>query len=165
MLLDPINFKPYICFVFQNLSIYHTYIYSIGPTPKSVEYRVFRRFTKLPELPRQFSPDMSGLWPGHMRLAGHVRFLERTCPGLRFPRYIRGPLPLGTLASLITSSSNLLRRPSSLKPILVLLHRVPSVPRGFDFPTLCDLQILVEFLYPIMVSSRFLRSSLIYPNA
>jgi hypothetical protein len=38
----------------------HTYIYSIGPTPKSVEYQFFGQFPKFPELPRQFSPDMSG---------------------------------------------------------------------------------------------------------
>jgi hypothetical protein len=42
MLYDSNAFKPYICFDFHNLSMYHIhidiYIYSIGPTPNSVEY-------------------------------------------------------------------------------------------------------------------------------
>jgi hypothetical protein len=71
MLSDSNGFNPYIFFVFNNLSMYHThthvhtYIYSIGPTPKSVEYRFFGQFLMFPELLRQFLPDMSGLWPGH----------------------------------------------------------------------------------------------------
>jgi hypothetical protein len=66
----------------------YTYIYSIGATPKSIEYQIFGQF---PELPGQFSPDISDLWPGHIRLAGHVWLLAWTCPGLRFPAYLRGP--------------------------------------------------------------------------
>jgi hypothetical protein len=93
---------------------------------------------------------MSGLWTEHIRLPA------QTCPGIGFPGYIRGPLPLRTLASLITSSSNLLRCPSALKAILGLLHRIPSVSRGFDSPTLRDLQTLVGFLSP-KVFSRFLQ--------
>jgi hypothetical protein len=65
MLYDSNGFKPYICFEFHNLSMYHThthiYIYSIGPMPKSIEYRVFGQFLKFLELSRQFSADMSGL--------------------------------------------------------------------------------------------------------
>jgi hypothetical protein len=57
----------------------HTYIYSIGHMPKSIEYRVFGWFLKFPELPRQFSPDMSDLWFGHIQLAGHVWLLAHTC--------------------------------------------------------------------------------------
>jgi hypothetical protein len=53
----------------------HTYIYSIGPTTKFVEYQFFEQFL---QLPRQFSLDMSGLWTKHIRLAGHVRLLART---------------------------------------------------------------------------------------
>jgi hypothetical protein len=68
----------------------HTYIYSIGPMPKSVEYHFFGQFLKFLELPRQFSPDMPGLYSGHIRLAGHVRLQARTCPGLSFPAYIMG---------------------------------------------------------------------------
>jgi hypothetical protein len=42
MLYDSNAFKAiYICFVFQDLSMCHTYIYSIGPTPKFVEYHLF----------------------------------------------------------------------------------------------------------------------------
>jgi hypothetical protein len=37
----------------------HTYIYSIGPMPKSDEYQFFEQFLKFLELPRWFSPDMS----------------------------------------------------------------------------------------------------------
>jgi hypothetical protein len=68
----------------------HTYIYSVGPTPKSVEYHLFGQFLKFTELLRQFLPDMSGLWPGHIQLAGHVWLRAQTCPGIRFPVYIRG---------------------------------------------------------------------------
>jgi hypothetical protein len=81
----------YICFIFQNLSMCHTYIYSIGPTPKSVKYQIFGQFLKFLELQRQFSLDMSDLWPEHIWLAGHVRLLARTSLGLRFqPIYIYG---------------------------------------------------------------------------
>jgi hypothetical protein len=79
---NPIYTKIYPCFmiqmvsshiyIFQNLSMCHTYIYSISPTLKSVEYQFFGQFLKFLELSRQFSPDMSGLWPGHIRLAEHV---------------------------------------------------------------------------------------------
>jgi hypothetical protein len=44
----------------------HTYIYSIGPTSKSVEYHLFRQFSKFLKLLRQFLPDMSGSRPGHV---------------------------------------------------------------------------------------------------
>jgi hypothetical protein len=87
MLYDSNGFKPYIFFLCQNLSMCHTYIYYIGHMPKSVEYHLFGQFS---ELLRQFLPDMSGLWPGHIRLAGHVRLRARTCSGLGFPTYIRG---------------------------------------------------------------------------
>jgi hypothetical protein len=62
----------------------HIYKYCIGPTPKSVEYHLFRQFLKFTELPRQFLPDMSDLWTGHVRLR------SRTCPGIGVPVYIRG---------------------------------------------------------------------------
>jgi hypothetical protein len=66
----------YIIFVFQILSMCHTHIYSIysiGSTPKSIEYQFFGLFLKFSELSSQFSPNMSGLCPGHIQLAGHVR--------------------------------------------------------------------------------------------
>jgi hypothetical protein len=78
---DSNGFKPYIYFfVFQNLSMCHThthiyiyiYIYYIGPMPKSVDYQFFGQFLKFLELSRQFSPDMSDLFPGHIQLAAHV---------------------------------------------------------------------------------------------
>jgi hypothetical protein len=89
---------------------------------------------------------MSGLWPGHIWLPARI------CPGIGFLGYIRGPLPLRTLASLTTSSSNLLWCPSALKAILGLLHRIPLVSTGFGSPTLRDLQTLVGFLSPKVFS-------------
>jgi hypothetical protein len=38
----------------------HIYKYSIGPTPKSVEYHLFGQFSKFTEPLRQFLPDISG---------------------------------------------------------------------------------------------------------
>jgi hypothetical protein len=66
------GFKPYIYVLFFKTCPYATHIYSIGPTPKSVEYQFFGQFLKFSELLRQFSPNMSDLWTGHIRLAGHV---------------------------------------------------------------------------------------------
>jgi hypothetical protein len=94
--------------------MFHTYIYSIGPMPKSVEYHFFGQSLKFLELPRQFSPDMSDLWPEHIRLARHVRLRAWTCPGLRFPAYIRGlSAPLRTLG-LFSLPLHLLRQPRAL---------------------------------------------------
>jgi hypothetical protein len=93
-------------FVFQNLSMCHTYIYSIGSTPKSIEYQFFRQFMKVPKLPRQFSLDMFGLWTGNIQLAGHVLFLAWTCPGLGLPAYTRAlRTPLRTLGLFFFSST------------------------------------------------------------
>jgi hypothetical protein len=58
--------------------------------PKSVEYQFFGQFLKFLELARQFSPNMSDLWPRHIQIARHVRLRARTCLGLGFPAYIRG---------------------------------------------------------------------------
>jgi hypothetical protein len=104
---------------------------------------------------------MSGPWPGHIRLVGHARLLARTCLGIGFPGYIRGPLPLRTLDSLITSSSNLLQRPTALKAILGHLHQIPSVSKVINSPTLHDLQTLVGFLSS-KIFSRFLQDFFIH---
>jgi hypothetical protein len=79
--------------------------------------------------------------------------ISRTCSalssdmsGYRVLRVYKGPLPLRTLASLYLPPLNLLRCPSALKAILVLLHRTPLVSRRFDSPTLRDLRTLVGFL-------------------
>jgi hypothetical protein len=82
----------YIFFCFSKLvhvSYTHTYTHYIGPTPKSMEYQ-FRTVSEVSGIAEQFSPDMSGLFLGHIWLVGHVRLLARTCPGLRVPAYIRG---------------------------------------------------------------------------
>jgi hypothetical protein len=47
----------------------HIYKYCIGPMPKSVEYHLFKQFLKFTELSRQFLPDMSDLWTGHVRVS------------------------------------------------------------------------------------------------
>jgi hypothetical protein len=110
MLCDSNGFKPHIYFLFfKNCPCAtHIYIYSIGPTPKSVEYHLFGQFLK-------FLLDMSGLWTGHIRLAGHVRPWERTCPGLRFPAYIRGlSAPLRTLGLFFSSTPSLAAAKGSL---------------------------------------------------
>jgi hypothetical protein len=41
---------------------------TIGPTPKSFDYRLFRQFPNFLELPRQFEPDMS-----ESRVLGYIR--------------------------------------------------------------------------------------------
>jgi hypothetical protein len=97
------------------LSMCHThiyiYIYSIGPTPKSVEYQFFGMF---PELSRQFSLDMSGLLPRHIWLDGHVWLWAQTCLGLGFLAYIRGlSAPLKTLG-LFSLPHHHLRQPRAL---------------------------------------------------
>jgi hypothetical protein len=55
----------------------HTYIYSIGPTPKSVEYQFFWAVFVVSETAKEV-------------FIGHVWLRDRTCPGLEFPAYIRG---------------------------------------------------------------------------
>jgi hypothetical protein len=76
----------YICFS-KLVHVPHIYIYSIGHMPKFVEYQIFEKF---PELPSQFSPNMSSLWPGHIQIGRHVWLRARTCLGLGLPTYIRG---------------------------------------------------------------------------
>jgi hypothetical protein len=97
----------------------HTYTYSIGPMPKS--------------------------GPG----AGYVRAIGWTCPGLRFqPIYIRGlstPLNLNLAKPLSSLSCG---GQGSPKAIWDLLHRIPSVSRGFDSPSPQDLQTLSSSLSP-----------------
>jgi hypothetical protein len=135
---NPIYAKFYPCFMIQMVSshIYiffcfsklvhvpHTYIYFIGPTSKSVEYQIFEQFSKFLELSRQFSPDMSGLWPGHIRLAEHVGLWAWTCLGLRFAANIRGlSAPLRTLGQGLSSrfwvfSTESLRFLRDLTPLL-----------------------------------------------
>jgi hypothetical protein len=41
---------------------------TIGPTPKSFDYRLFEQFLNFLELPRQFEPDMSG-----SQVLGYIR--------------------------------------------------------------------------------------------
>jgi hypothetical protein len=115
MLYDSNAFKPYIYVLFfQNLFMCHTYIYSIGPTPKSIEYHLVGRFLKFLELPRQFLLDMSDQWTGHIRLAGHVRLRARTYSGIGFLVYIRGlSAPLRTLTHFSPPHDHL-RRPMVL---------------------------------------------------
>jgi hypothetical protein len=88
----------YIFLVFQNLSLCHTYIL-YWRYAKIRGISIFWQFLKFLELSRQFSQDVSGLFPRHIRLAEHVRLRARTCPSLSFPAYIRGlSAPLRTLS-------------------------------------------------------------------
>jgi hypothetical protein len=40
MLFDSFDFKPYVCFDFQNMSIYDIYMYYYWPYAISVDYRI-----------------------------------------------------------------------------------------------------------------------------
>jgi hypothetical protein len=71
---------------FQGIYIHIFY----SPYTKICWISIFRQFLKFLKLLRQLSPDMSSIWSGHIRPAAHVRLRARTCPGLRFPAYIRG---------------------------------------------------------------------------
>jgi hypothetical protein len=115
ILYDSNGFKPYIFFCFSKLvQVPHTHTHIYWPYAKICGISIFGQFPKFSELPRQFSSDMSGLFLGHIRLARHVRLLARTCPGLRFPAYIRGQsAPLRTL-SVFSLPHHHLRRPRAL---------------------------------------------------
>jgi hypothetical protein len=93
MLYDSNGFNPYIYVLFFKTCPCTTHIYSIGPTLKSIEYQFFEQFPKFLKLPRQFSSDMSDLWPGHIRLAGQVWVSG-------FSLYKGAPYPLRTLGAL-----------------------------------------------------------------
>jgi hypothetical protein len=114
-------------FVFQNLSMCHTYIFSIGPMPKSIEY--------------QFLGSSEVFGTAKVVFTGHVRLLARTSLGLGFqPIYIRG-LSTPSNPNLTKPLSSLSRGgQGSPKAIWGLLHRIPSVSRGFDSPSPQDLQ-------------------------
>jgi hypothetical protein len=72
MLYDSNGLKTYIYVLFFKTYPYdtHIYIYSMSHTPKSIEYQFFRAVSEVVELLRQFSPYMSGLWPGHVWVSG-----------------------------------------------------------------------------------------------
>jgi hypothetical protein len=53
----------YICFVFINLSMCHTYIYSIGPMPKSVKYQFVQAISEV-------SGTAKAVFNGHVRVSG-----------------------------------------------------------------------------------------------
>jgi hypothetical protein len=121
----------------------HTHIYSIGPMPKSIEYRFFGQFPMFLEMMRQISPNMFGLWPGHIRLARYVWLLSQTCPSLKFqPIYIRG---LST-----PSNPNLAKPPSSLS--CGGQGSPKATWEGFDSPSPQDLQTLSGSLSPKVFS-------------
>jgi hypothetical protein len=125
----------------------HTYIYSIGPTPKSIEYQFFGQFPKFSELLRQFSPDMSG-----SRVSTYIyrRLSTTSNPNLAKP-----------LSSLSCGGQG------SPKVIWDLLHRIRSVSRGFDSPSPQDLQTLSGSLSPkvfSMFSFDFFNLLLIFVN-
>jgi hypothetical protein len=74
-----------------------TYIYSIGPTPKSVEYRFFRAIS---EVFRTAEVVFTGhIWPmawtylASRTCPGQVQLLAQTCPALEFSACIMGLNP------------------------------------------------------------------------
>jgi hypothetical protein len=110
-----------------------TYICTtIGLYTISVDYRFFGWFPIFLKMTRQFSLDMFGSQVSRV--------------------YKRGSLPLITLTLLFCFHSS----SCGSKVILDLLHRIPSVFRGFASSTPCDLQTLVGFLSP-KVFLRFLQ--------
>jgi hypothetical protein len=80
MLYDSFDFKPYVCFDFQNLSIYDLYMYYYWPicqNPLIIAFRVVSNFFETTtavctgHVP-PFGPDMSGSWPEHVRVSGFL---------------------------------------------------------------------------------------------
>jgi hypothetical protein len=78
MLYDSNGFKPYMYVLFFKTCpcVTHIYIYSIGPMPKSIEYR----FLATSEVSKTVEAVFTG----------HVRLLARTCPSLRFQPLYKG---------------------------------------------------------------------------
>jgi hypothetical protein len=114
-----------------------TYICTtIGLYTISVDYRFFGWFPIFLKMTRQFSLDMSGSQVSRV--------------------YKGGLLTPYNPNSLVLFPLFLLRLQGDSKAILDLLHRIPSVFRGFASSTPCDLQTLVGFLSP-KVFLRFLQ--------
>jgi hypothetical protein len=87
MLCDLIAFKPYVCFVFQNLSIYDLICTTIGLYAKFIDYKKFQRFPsqfslRMIEYARPFARHIQPklLETAKSALTGHVRPLARTYP-------------------------------------------------------------------------------------
>jgi hypothetical protein len=154
MLYDSNGFKPYIYVLFFKTCPYVTHIYillALRQNLLNINFRaVFKVFRTAGTIFTRHVRPMARTSPGI-----GFQLLARTCPGLGFqPIYIRG---------LSTSSNPNLTKPlsslscggqGSLKVIWDLLHRIPSVSRGFDSPSPQDLQILSGSLSP-KVFSRF----------
>jgi hypothetical protein len=138
----------------QHVGAWNRYFVSVN-NAKSVDYQIFEWFLTFRELLSQFVPDMSGLWTEHIQLIGHVRPLAQTCPVLGSLRYIRIPLPLRTLVSIVSFSTQSPADARWPKVILGLLHWIPLVSRGFASPNPHDLQTLVGFL-SLKVFSRII---------
>jgi hypothetical protein len=117
MLYDSNSSNPYIYVLFFNTCLYVTHIYillALRQNPPNIDF--FKQCLKFSELARQFSLDMSDLWPRHIQLAGHVWLLAQIGPSLRFqPIYIRGlSTPL---------------KPNLAKPLSCLSHGGQGSPK------------------------------------
>jgi hypothetical protein len=127
-------FQAIYFFVFQNLSMCHTYIYillALRQNPLNINFLgsfencrgnfhrtcpASRTITRNIDMsrPRVGHVQLAGLLPGHIRLAGHVRLWARTCICFRFLAYIRGlSAPLKTLV-LFSLPRHHLRQPMAL---------------------------------------------------
>jgi hypothetical protein len=99
----------------------HTYIYSIGPMPKSVEYRFFQVVYEV------FGTD-EVVFTRHDRHMSQKYLASQTCPGLGFPAYIRVlSTPLRTLGLFFSSTPSLATAKGSLGDF------VSSPPNPFGF--------------------------------
>jgi hypothetical protein len=101
MLYDSNGFKLYIYIYIQNLSMCHTFIYSIAPTPKSVEYQFFRAVSEV-------FGTAETVFTGHVQPMARTYPASQTCTGLGFSAYIKGlSVPLRTLGLFFSSTPSL----------------------------------------------------------
>jgi hypothetical protein len=99
MLYDLIAFKSYICFVFQNLSIYDLYVILLAYTSYPSIIRFSSGFHVFQKLLSQFGLGMSDLWSGHIQLTRHIRLPAQTYLALGLRGIYKGDwVHLGTLA-------------------------------------------------------------------
>jgi hypothetical protein len=84
-------FKAYVCFYFQNLSIYFQYMYYYWPIRQIIFWPKWPNMSASftghiwPEtwkLLSQKPPDMFAPWPKHIWLTGHIWLPSRTYPAL-----------------------------------------------------------------------------------
>jgi 3-methyladenine DNA glycosylase Mpg len=68
----------------------HTYIYILLALCQNLLNIIFQAVSEVSGAAEAVLIRHVHLWPGHIRLARHVRLRAQTCSGLGFPAYIRG---------------------------------------------------------------------------